>query len=260
MNSPYARESPSPQQKLDVFAGKWASRFPGEFAELNAGATTLFEDPRINWAKEKFAELGVSIKGSSVLELGPLEGGHTYMLSKHGAASVTAVEAHSEAYLRCLVAKELLGMERVNFLLGDAVAFLRQIGHSYDIGIAAGFLYHMSDPVGLIELLCRHTRAVYLWTVYWDSDFSKKNPGAHAGSGPVSKHSYKGFDYTLHKHPYGDGFDYGKFWGGPADHSNWMEKEDIERAFSKFGFGRQICKVEDNPHGAALNMVAIADA
>src|SRR5450631_2985383 len=138
MKSPYVHEAPSPQQTADVFAGKWASRFPGEFSGLKAGANLLFEDPKILWAAQKLKDLGVPVAGSSILELGPLEGGHTYMLSREGAASVTAVEAHQEAYLKCLVTKELLGMERVNFLLGDAAAFLRQIGHSYDIGVAAG--------------------------------------------------------------------------------------------------------------------------
>ncbi len=257
MTSPYVREPPSPQQTLDVFAGKWASRFPGEFTGLKAGPNLLFEDPKIKWAKEKFQELGVRLSGSSVLELGPLEGGHTYMLSKEGVASVTAVEAHKEAYLKCLVAKELLGMERVNFLLGDAVAFLRQIGHSYDIGIASGFLYHMADPVELIELLCRHSRAVYIWTVYWDEEFSRNNPGVPAGSGPVTRRNHSGFEHTLHQHPYGHGFDFGTFWGGPTDHSNWMEKKDIQLAFAHIGFGRQICKEEANQNGASLNMVAV---
>ena len=47
MTSPYVREPPSPQQTLDVFAGKWASRFPGKFANLKAGTNLLFEDPKI---------------------------------------------------------------------------------------------------------------------------------------------------------------------------------------------------------------------
>jgi hypothetical protein len=256
-NSPYVREAPSPQQTLDIFAGKWASRLPAPFADLRAGTNLLFADPKITWAKEKLGELGVSIAGSSVLELGPLEGGHTYMLAKEGAASVTAVEAHQEAYLKCLVTKEMLGMERVNFLLGDAVSFLGNIGHSYDIGIAAGFLYHMANPVELIELLCMHSRAIYLWTVCWDEEFSRNNPSVPSGNGPASVMTYHGFTHTLHRHPYGQGLNYGSFWGGPADHSNWMEKKDIQLAFAHFGFTRQICKDEANPNGAALNMVAV---
>jgi hypothetical protein len=189
--------------------------------------------------------------------LGPLEGGHTYMLSRLGAAAVTAVEAHREAYLKCLVAKELLGIERVNFLYGDATSFLRQIGHTYDIVIASGFLYHMADPAELIELLCRRSRAVYLWTVHWDEEFGRRHPEKLAGSGPTEAKSHLGFTYTAHRHSYGTGLNYSTFWGGPADHANWMERNEILAAFAHFGFTRQICMAESNPNGTALGMVAV---
>ena len=260
LKTPYVSGAPSPQQTLDIFSGKWASKLPGVLANLTAGNNPHFEDPRIGWTREAFRKLGISIAGSSILELGPLEGGHTYMLAKEGAASVTAIEAHEGAYLKCLIVKELLGIERVNFLLGDAVSFLRQIEHFYDIGFASGFLYHMANPVELIELLCRRSRAIYLWTVYWEEEFARKNPEVPAGSGHVTKRNYHGFEHVLHQHSYGFGVDYGKFWGGPADHSNWMEKTDILRAFAHFGFKRQICADELNPNGAALSMVAVRDS
>ncbi len=257
MKSPYARKAPSPQQTVDLFAGKWASKLPEPFAGVESGANLLFQDPKVAWAKAKLAELGVTLKGSSIVELGPLEGAHTYLLAKEGAASVTAVEAHGEAYLKCLVVKELLGIERVNFLFGDAVEFLKGIHHTYDIGFAAGFLYHMENPVELIELLCRRCRAVYLWTVFRDEDFSARNPGVLAGSGPVTTREYMGFPHTLYRHTYGEGLDYGKFWGGPADHSNWMGRDDILGAFRHFGFGRQLWEVSANPNGAVLSLVAL---
>ena len=96
MNSPYVRKAPSAQQTVDLFAGKWASKLPEPFAGVESGANLLFQDPKIAWAKEKLAELGVTLKGSSIVELGPLEGAHTYLLAKEGAASVTAVEAHGD--------------------------------------------------------------------------------------------------------------------------------------------------------------------
>ena len=256
MENPYVRKAPSPQQTLDIFEGKWASRFPGSFSALRAGSNALFEDPRIDWACNCLNDLGINLRESSVLELGPLEGAHSYMLSKRGALSVTAIEAHKEAYLKCLVSKELLGMERVNFLLGDGVQFLREIGHTYDVGLACGFLYHMKDPVELIDLLCARVKAVVLWTVYWSQDFATKHPDRPAGSGAVSTVQYKGFDYRLHKHSYGDGFDYGTFFGGPDNFSNWMELEDILAAFKRFGFGKLVYSAHENPNGSALSLVA----
>lgn len=229
---------------------------PSVLGKCDAGEAALFEDPRIDWALENIAKLGADFAKSTVLEVGPLEGAHTYQLIKSGARSVTAVEAHPEAFLKCLLLKELLSMERVNFLYGDAVSFLRAISHDYDIGVACGFLYHMTNPVEFLELLCRRTRVVFLWTVYWDQAFSMDHPDVLAGSAGAQQSSHAGFGHTLHRHDYGEGLDYGKFWGGPESFSNWMEKDDILRAFTHFGFSRQIVKLESNPNGCALSLVA----
>lgn len=256
MPSPYAKKAPSTQQTLDIFRNKWASRMPAALGECEAGQAALFDDPRVAWAVENLAKLGAEITKCTVLEVGPLEGAHAYQLIHSGARSVTAVEAHPEAYLKCLVLKEILSMERVNFLYGDAVSFLRSIGHAYDIGFACGFLYHMANPVEFLELLCRRTKAVFLWTVYWDKAFSLNHPDLPAGTAGVQESSHAGLRHTLHRHEYGAGLDYGQFWGGPESFSNWMEKDDILRAFTHFGFSRQIVELETNPNGCALRMVA----
>ena len=84
----YARDAPNPQQTLDIFAGAWSSQFPAELG-LRAGASALFEDPRL----QRLIELAGGIKDYRVLELGPLEGAHSYMMEKAGARSVLAIEA-----------------------------------------------------------------------------------------------------------------------------------------------------------------------
>lgn len=256
MSSPYATKAPSAQQTLDLFRNKWASRMPAKLGGVEAGEAALFEDPRVDWAVGNLSKIGFSIGECTVLEVGPLEGGHTYGLVRAGAKSVTAVEAHPEAFLKCLVLKELLGMERVNFLYGDAISFLQSIGHTYDIGFASGFLYHMANPVEALELLCRRTRALFLWTVYWDPAFNKANPERPAGTAGLQHAEHSSFRHTLHRHDYGEGVDYGSFWGGPQPFSNWMEKDEILAALSHFGFSRQIVELESNPNGSALRLVA----
>ncbi|HEU5078579.1 MAG TPA: class I SAM-dependent methyltransferase [Opitutaceae bacterium] len=260
MTSPYASKAPSPQLTVDLFEGEWVSKFPAPLGYLQAGQAGLFEDPRVDWAREKLAEFGVHVKGSTVLELGPLEGGHTYRLSQYEAASVTAIEAHPRAFLRCLVAKELLGMQRVNFLYGDALAFLRESTNEYDIGFACGFLYHMVNPVEAIEQLSRRCRSVFLWTVHWDPERNGPNAEGLDIKGPPFAAEHAGFKHTLHRHDYGSGFDYNKFFGGPASHAHWMEKEDILAAFRHFGMGRITVEFESNPNGRALRLVAARDA
>jgi len=256
VSSPYATQAPSVQQTLDLFRGKWASSMPKAIPGARAGTTGLFEDARVDWAARNLSALGFEMPQSAVLEVGPLEGGHTYCLSRVGARHVTAVEAHPEAFMKCLVMKEVLGIERVNFLYGDAVAYLRSVETLHDIGFASGFLYHMANPVEFLELLCSRTRAVYLWTVYWDAEFSRRNPGILAGTAGVAKGAHAGFQHTLHLHDYGSGFNYGTFWGGPDSYSNWMEKDEILGALSHFGFSRQIVELESNPNGSAMQLVA----
>ena len=96
----YFRNYPSPQNALDIFKNEWSSKLPAEFAKYQTGTVQLFEDERVNWA---VSELG-GIENKTVLELGPLEGGNTYMLEKHGAKSVLAIEANSRAFLKCFLA------------------------------------------------------------------------------------------------------------------------------------------------------------
>jgi SAM-dependent methyltransferase len=167
----YVKSAPSPQNALDIFKGEWASVMPPPYHTLQAGGIPLFQDQRAAWALE---QLG-GCQGQRVLELGPLEGAHSYILQQHGAASVTAIEANTRAYLKCLIVKELLGLDRVHFVCGDFVGFLEDTDEMYDLIFSAGVLYHMRDPIGLIAKLARHTNRLYMWTHYYD-DALQQNP------------------------------------------------------------------------------------
>ncbi len=98
----YASEAPSPQLAVDIFAGEWSSRFPPG-SDIDGGQAELFEDRRISWMIDQLE----GVEGLRILELGPLEGGHTYMLDRAGA-DVVAIEANQRAYLKCLITKEVL--------------------------------------------------------------------------------------------------------------------------------------------------------
>ncbi|MEZ5286815.1 MAG: hypothetical protein R2712_18800 [Vicinamibacterales bacterium] len=110
---------PSPQNALDIFAGEWASRMPSSAPVLRAGQAALFDDPRLAWPLERLG----GVAGRRVLELGPLEGGHTYMLDRAGAREIVAIEGNTRAYLKCLVAKEILGIPSGRFVCGDFAAY-----------------------------------------------------------------------------------------------------------------------------------------
>lgn len=250
--------APSDQNALDVFAGEWSSKPPAQRADLKAGETPLFDDPRIAWANERLIELGLEngMRGRDVLELGPLEGGHSYLIDRLGARSVTAVEANARAYLKCLVAKETFGMPSVRFLLGDCLAHLRAPGPRYDVGIACGILYHLTNPVGLLELLAQRCDAIYLWTVFYDPEFVAKNPVPGAKFTDSVPMEHAGIRHTLHRFNYGPSLDWKGFCGGGDVYSYWMEKADILAALARFGFTDVRVEQQPNVHGSALMVAA----
>ena len=159
----YEASPPSYQNAIDLLPG-WNAAFPPEM-KLTAGPGYMYEDPRIHWAAERSGGL----EGKRVLELGPLEGAHTYLLERLGAKRIDAIEANKLAYLRCLVAKEIFGLRRARFHLGDFVRGL-EAPTRYDLIVACGVLYHMTEPLTLLERIAGRTDLIYLWTHYFDDE------------------------------------------------------------------------------------------
>ena len=250
---------PSDQNALDLFAGEWSSQPPAIRPELKAGVTPLFDDPRISWADHRLMEMGLEggMSGRDVLELGPLEGGHSYLLDRLGAKSVTAIEANGRAYLKCLIAKETFGMPSVHFLLGDCLAQLRTNDRHYAVGVACGILYHLTNPVELLELLALRCDALFLWTVFYDAEFVAANPVPGAKFSEALEMETAGFKHIVHRFNYGPSLDWKGFCGGGDVYSYWMEKEQILGALRQFGFTQFRTEVHPNIHGSALMVAAL---
>ncbi|HOD48200.1 MAG TPA: hypothetical protein PKK58_12570, partial [Opitutaceae bacterium] len=116
-------QAPTAQNALDLFKGEWSTRLPDATGLVaSTGPVRACEDYRVHWF-EKHIPGGYA--GKRVLELGPLEAGHSYMLQHAGAAKVVAIEAAARAYLKCLVMKETFALDRVEFRLGDFIPYLK---------------------------------------------------------------------------------------------------------------------------------------
>lgn len=228
----YVKSTPNPQNSLDIFEGEWASKLPGNVSTLNAGNIPLFQDERINWAA---VQLG-GFDSKRVLELGPLEAGHTYMMEQLGAASITAVEANSRAYLKCLIVKEILGLKRSKFLLGDAVEYLKQQSDQFDVCVASGVLYHMENPAELIHLISQIAERVFIWTHYYDQAVISQKSYLAPRFSTGSLTNYQGFCHTTYKQDYGEALGFAGFCGGSRPFSSWMKREDILSCLEFFGF------------------------
>jgi SAM-dependent methyltransferase len=251
----YVRSAPSPQNATDIFKGEWASQFPAALGvPVQAGGIPLFEDGRMIWA---INELG-GIQNFRTLELGPLEGGHSYMLELHGAASVLAIEANTRAYLKCLIAKELLDMKRVKYLCGDFVEYLKVAADQFDLIVSSGVLYHMRNPVELIGLLAGHTDRIFMWTHYYDDDRIKSDPNLRHKFPSKNLAEVQGFKHILYRQEYQVSLDVAGFCGGNESHSNWLSRTDLLNCLSHFKFKdvRIAHEQPDHPHGPCFSIVA----
>jgi len=251
--SQYSQEVPNPQQMVNLFEGEWISSFPPPFQHLRAGIYPLFEDERVRWGIQQPG----GVQDKRVVELGPLEGGHSYMMQQAGAASVVAIEANPRAYLKCLLVKEMMQLDRVNFLFGDFNAYLRSSSNLFDVCIASGVLYHMKNPVELLSLIGEKCQEVYLWTQYYDEKICKDLSLQSKFATPY-EFEVKGFKHTLHPFKYGASRFWSTFIGGPARTSCWLSRRDILGALAHFGFTNiQVNFEEVSPlHGPSLALVA----
>lgn len=254
LKSEYITTEPDPQQTLNLFAGEWASRLPAPLDHLTAGEANLFDDARIKWLA---SQLG-NVNGLKVLECGPLEGGHTYMLERLGAASIRAIEASTRAFLRCLVVKELLRTERSEFVLGDFVSEFRTSNVRYDLVLACGVLYHLVDPAEAIALMSRRTDQIYIWTHYYDSDVIRSHPKlSHHFSG-VERREFDGLSYSLYRQNYQSRLGNPGFMGGAERFSNWLSREDLLACLSALGYSRITVHFDEPRHAAGPNISLLA--
>ncbi len=245
----FFEQPPCNQNLIQLFEGQWFSIMPNELSVDSKGIGELHDDERIHWAS---SSLG-GFRDKSIVELGPLEACHTSMLEKAGARSIVGVEANSEAFLRCLVVKELLDLKRARFKLGNFLGFLQNEEDVFDVGIACGVLYHMKNPVELIELLAKRVRSLFVWTHYFDSSLIDKNEVVRSKFSGSWVASHMGFDHRLHAYGYGNALDWKGFCGGGSESCNWMEKEEMLNAFEHFGFRKLDERLElDHVHGPAV--------
>lgn len=244
----FCEQLPCEQNAVDIFSGRWASKLPFHIEGLSAGETPLFDgDQRPVFAAHAFGDVFKRLDGFQVLELGPLEGGHTYQLERFGA-QVTAIEGNAEAYLKCLVVKELYNLKS-KFYLGDFIKYLETANKTYDLIFAAGVLYHMMEPVKLIELMCKRSPRCFIWTHYYDAEICSDFIECPVTCGDQSVLHYQK-DYGDRSH--------GRFWGGLADAASWLRRQDIVDALKRFGHTNVEIVSEDtgHPNGPCLSLVS----
>ncbi|MEM1075852.1 MAG: class I SAM-dependent methyltransferase [Pseudomonadota bacterium] len=235
---------PDPQNAFDVFPNAWSTAFDDVKTGGSFGGT---KDSRITWLCEQ-----LDLSGKTVLELGPLEAGHTYMLERAGA-DVLAIEANKGSFLRCLIAKNHLDLKS-RFMLGNFET-MDIPAQTYDLIVASGVLYHMTDPVALLTKLSKASDSLFIWTHYFDPDFSIWNPGLKPDI-DAGKWHYKNpetvetneMTVRMVRQDYKQALEWSGFCGGTEDYSKWIYKEDLLNLLTALGYTSVDVSFDDPAH------------
>jgi Protein of unknown function (DUF1698) len=218
------------------------------------GPAALFEDGRMDWVASQIG----GFSGKNILELGPLEGAHSYMLQKGGARSVVAIEANTRAFMKCLCVKEVFNLDRVQFKLGDFVSYLDKTVDKYDLVVASGILYHLTNPVHLLERVAAVSDGIFLWTHYYDQQLieaSREWSRYFAAPHAIQVSDFKGVGA---RRSYKDALDWQGFAGGSAEHAIWLGKDTILAVLKRAGYDQIQVTLEhpDHPNGPAFALLA----
>jgi len=249
----FSSDYPGHQAAIDVF--QWTTAMP-EGSGLKAGDNNHFTDTRVMMAAPHIG----GFTGKTILELGPYEGYNTAQFERAGAASVIAIENNIDNFLKCLVVKNSFGL-RSTFLLGDMLKYMHLADSRFDICWASGLLYHMTDPISLLEGIARISKSAFIWTHYYDEErAADKEIGKHLDPSRNKTIVYKDRSITLHHRNYNHAA--GSFFsGGSEPFSYWMSKDDIIFCLNSLGFNRIVSLVDNpaHPPGAATFFLAFAD-
>ncbi len=251
VNEAHVSSLPSQQNAIDLVES-WTSAFPPQFG-LHAGSVPLYLDGSVTWGIEVLG----GVADQRILELGSLEGSHTYMLEQAGARSVLGVEANKKNYLKCLIAKEIFDLKRSRFVLGDFSKYLSSSTEIFDVIWAAGVLYHMEDPVELIRLISEHTEKLYMYTHYIDDEALEKEWTNKIVERRVIVRGAREYEYFYRL--YGGVEKTTIFTGGVYSGSVWMRKHAIMDALDAYGFTKIVVQVDvpHHPNGPAMVLAAM---
>ncbi|MGF6923391.1 class I SAM-dependent methyltransferase [Paraburkholderia sp. 40] len=245
----YTTEPPSHELACSIFEGSWSSDVPG----IGLGDVPAFNDHRIHWLETQCGGFG----GKSILELGPLEGGHTYMMARAGASNILSIESNSKAFLKCLIVQNALKFN-AQFMYGDFRPMLAKRERRFDLILASGVLYHMTDPVALLSDMARASDSICIWTHYYDPNLAGTNARMKRHVSPDPTHTRFGDRLVeTHRHDYLEFLTNEKFAGGSAPYSQWMTRDSLLGVLEDLGM-TAITGTEEFDHEAGAHILVFA--
>jgi SAM-dependent methyltransferase len=215
--------------------GPWTTRFViGRRAY--GGRFDALTDARVDWFFEAFP--GVA----TILELGSLEGGHTFALAaRPGVRRVLGLEGRAANVRRARYVQKLLRVENVAFAQADLETTPLAPFGDFDAVFCCGLLYHLPRPWELVGEMARVAPRLFLSTHVAPADRPRVWRGGYEGS----PYPELGLKDPL---------------SGLSPESFWPTREELERMLRDHGYRTitAVCDHPDHPHGPAITLTAAA--
>lgn len=215
--------------------GPWITRF--RIGDRDYGGTfDAGSDARINQFFEAFPD------AHTILELGSLEGGHTFALAKRATAKrVVGIEGRHVNVARAQFVQQYLGITNVSFFVDNLETTNLASYGIFDAVFCSGLLYHLPTPWTLIEQISRVSQNLFLSTHY-----------AKLGQENVAHNGIQGMMYNE--------IGLADPLSGLSTQSFWPTFAGLIYMLKEYGFDN-IDILHDNqehPHGAIVNLSATA--
>ena len=128
--------------------------------KLYGGNFSYDGDNRVPMFLEAFPD---SIK---ILDLGILEGGHTFQLARKPGVSVIGIEGREDNFRRACLVRKILGLDNVRLVQADLEKEDLDSFGPLDAVFCSGILYHLPRPWELLAKISRVTSNLFVWTQY----------------------------------------------------------------------------------------------
>ena len=212
--------------------GPWITHFVIE-GVATGGDYQVVNDGRVQQFLERFPNV------RTILELGSLEGGHTFMLARHpGVERVLAIEARAANIEKAKFVGSLLGVSNVEFRQANLEQLqLASVGY-FDAIFCCGLLYHLPEPWKLISQLPLVAPSLFVWTVY-----------ANENEATVEIDGLRGREYVE------GGLN--EPLSGLSPKSIWLTLPSLLELLKRSGYRNiEVLEKQQNPNGPAVSVAA----
>jgi SAM-dependent methyltransferase len=201
--------------------GPWTYQFQIG-GKIYGGGISAEGDVRV----ERFFRYAPEAK--TILELGALEGAHSFILAQRpGVERVVAVEGREANLRKARFVHNLLEVRNVEFIQANLEhADLARLG-KFDAVFCCGLLYHLPEPWKLVEQLPAVAPVLYIWTQY-----AREEEARDVGPGLRGKiHIEGGEDEPL---------------SGMSATATWLTVQSLRDLFRASGY-KQVDVIYDDP-------------